>query len=221
MESEKYALSTVFLTHTGGDYSHNIRDWKTFDRPANLSHCFVAINPGLFASGFEDRMSDLMGYCRSMEPVSANSVSSILAQDHFSLRSDCFVSQVRNWNSPPTRYPLPEAHKLLALSGEWWGWQSLWWNPCWGGKYKTKNHFCSRLILVSQCWWLGILNKPTASWWKLREASPTTRIRPRNVYVLSCDLLVIFHSIFWLNLKIHLHCIFCHPSAMLLFWNTE
>ncbi|XP_063841979.1 uncharacterized oxidoreductase YjmC-like [Scylla paramamosain] len=54
---------------SGGDYAHNIRDWKTFNRPANLSHCFIAINPALYAPGFEDRMSDLMDSCRSMEPA--------------------------------------------------------------------------------------------------------------------------------------------------------
>lgn len=58
--------------HPGGDYGHTIRNWMSFDSPANLSQCFVAINPAFFAPGFEDRMSDLMGYCRNMEPVSAN-----------------------------------------------------------------------------------------------------------------------------------------------------
>lgn len=61
-----------FFTSTGGDYAHTIRDWTIFDGPANLSHCFVAINPAFFAPGFEDRMSDLMGYCRNMEPVSTD-----------------------------------------------------------------------------------------------------------------------------------------------------
>lgn len=39
------------------------------DREADLGQCFVAIDPTFFAPGFEDRMSDLMGYCRDMEPV--------------------------------------------------------------------------------------------------------------------------------------------------------
>ncbi|MPC41115.1 putative oxidoreductase YjmC [Portunus trituberculatus] len=54
---------------SGADYAHKIRDWKIFDRPANLSHCFIAINPALYAPGFEDRMSDLIDSCRSMEPA--------------------------------------------------------------------------------------------------------------------------------------------------------
>ena len=37
--------------------------------------CFVAINPGAFADGFEDRMSDLIDYCRSLVPVSEAIVS--------------------------------------------------------------------------------------------------------------------------------------------------
>lgn len=40
-------------------------------RPADLGQCFVAIDPSFFASGFEDRMSDLMGHCRTMEPGNA------------------------------------------------------------------------------------------------------------------------------------------------------
>ncbi|XP_064617592.1 uncharacterized oxidoreductase YjmC-like isoform X2 [Liolophura sinensis] len=32
-------------------------------------HCFVAIDPDAFAPGFVDRMSDLMGICRSLEPI--------------------------------------------------------------------------------------------------------------------------------------------------------
>ncbi|XP_050726444.1 uncharacterized oxidoreductase YjmC-like isoform X1 [Eriocheir sinensis] len=54
---------------SGGDYAHTIRNRTNFDTPANRSQCFVAINPAFFAPGFEDRMNDLMGYCRNMEPA--------------------------------------------------------------------------------------------------------------------------------------------------------
>lgn len=36
---------------------------------ANLGQAFMAINPAVFAPGFEDRLQDLMTYLRDMEPV--------------------------------------------------------------------------------------------------------------------------------------------------------
>ncbi|XP_063593797.1 (2R)-3-sulfolactate dehydrogenase (NADP(+))-like [Penaeus indicus] len=53
---------------TGAPYGSNIRDWTRTDRPADLSQCFVAIDPSFFAPGFEGRMTDLMNHCRNMEP---------------------------------------------------------------------------------------------------------------------------------------------------------
>ena len=32
-------------------------------------HCFVAINPNVYADGFEDRMQALMDQYRNLEPV--------------------------------------------------------------------------------------------------------------------------------------------------------
>ena len=32
--------------------------------------CFVALDPSVFAPGFEDRLSSLMNHCRSLDPVS-------------------------------------------------------------------------------------------------------------------------------------------------------
>ena len=32
--------------------------------------CFVALDPSVFAPGFEDRLSSLMNYCRVLDPVS-------------------------------------------------------------------------------------------------------------------------------------------------------
>lgn len=57
---------------SGAPYGHKIRDWTRTDRPADLSQCFVAIDPSFFASGFETRMSDLMNHCRNMEPADPN-----------------------------------------------------------------------------------------------------------------------------------------------------
>lgn len=53
---------------TGAPYGSNIRDWTRTDRPADLSQCFVAVDPSFFAPGFEGRMADLMNHCRNMEP---------------------------------------------------------------------------------------------------------------------------------------------------------
>ena len=32
--------------------------------------CFIALDPSVFAPGFEDRLSSLMNHCRSLDPVS-------------------------------------------------------------------------------------------------------------------------------------------------------
>ena len=33
-------------------------------------HCFIVFDPKAFTDDFEDRMSELMDYCRHLEPVS-------------------------------------------------------------------------------------------------------------------------------------------------------
>ncbi|KAK7081042.1 hypothetical protein SK128_002030, partial [Halocaridina rubra] len=57
---------------SGGTYGPHIRNWTKSDRPADISHCFVAIDLTHFAPGFEDRMSDLLNYCRNVKPVDPN-----------------------------------------------------------------------------------------------------------------------------------------------------
>nr|XP_045581329.1 uncharacterized oxidoreductase YjmC-like isoform X2 [Procambarus clarkii] len=54
---------------SGGQYGPNVRKWMQTDREADLGQCFVAIDPSFFSPGFEDRMSDMMDYCRGMEPA--------------------------------------------------------------------------------------------------------------------------------------------------------
>lgn len=56
----------------GSDYGPHVREWLKTDRVANLGQGFFAINPECFAPGFKDRMSDLMGFLRNMEPVEAD-----------------------------------------------------------------------------------------------------------------------------------------------------
>lgn len=59
---------------TGGPHGKNVR-WKSnTDRAAELSHCFIAINPEMFADGFTERMSDMLAEMRNTEPVSDTSV---------------------------------------------------------------------------------------------------------------------------------------------------
>lgn len=53
----------------GSAYGPNIRQWGDASIPANLGHCFIAIDPNCFAPGFGDRLDDLTGYLRNMNPV--------------------------------------------------------------------------------------------------------------------------------------------------------
>ncbi|XP_068168219.1 uncharacterized oxidoreductase YjmC-like isoform X1 [Antennarius striatus] len=53
----------------GAKFSNNIRTWKVTDRIADLGQCFVAINPESFASGFNNRMSNLMDIQRGLDPA--------------------------------------------------------------------------------------------------------------------------------------------------------
>lgn len=56
---------------SGSSYGPNIRNWGSgkSDKPANLGHCFIAIDPKCFTPGFEERMSDLLDGLRNLEPV--------------------------------------------------------------------------------------------------------------------------------------------------------
>lgn len=55
---------------SGSAFGTNIRSWKGEDRKiANLGHCFVAVNPNMFADGFEDRMQALMDQYRNLQPA--------------------------------------------------------------------------------------------------------------------------------------------------------
>ncbi|XP_013772479.1 uncharacterized protein LOC106457588 [Limulus polyphemus] len=57
----------------GATYGPNIRRWLDTSKIADLGQCFVAINPDVFAPGFQDRMSDLMEICRNQEPAEGES----------------------------------------------------------------------------------------------------------------------------------------------------
>ncbi|KAL7857750.1 hypothetical protein AOLI_G00178520 [Acnodon oligacanthus] len=54
---------------SGSQYSKNIRTWRMTDRRADLGQCFVAINPENFATGFNDRMADLLSMHRNLAPA--------------------------------------------------------------------------------------------------------------------------------------------------------
>jgi len=53
----------------GASYGPNIRNWLNTRTKANLGQCFIAVDPGCFAPGFEARLSDLMTHFRQMEPT--------------------------------------------------------------------------------------------------------------------------------------------------------
>ncbi|XP_076315044.1 uncharacterized protein LOC143227487 [Tachypleus tridentatus] len=57
----------------GATYGPNIHEWLDTSRIADLGQCFIAINPDVFAPGFQDRMSDLMKICRNQEPAEGES----------------------------------------------------------------------------------------------------------------------------------------------------
>ncbi|XP_048758864.2 uncharacterized oxidoreductase YjmC-like [Ostrea edulis] len=54
---------------SGSAYGPSIRRWKNTTTVANLGQCFIAVEPNSFMPGFEERMSDLMDICRSLEPA--------------------------------------------------------------------------------------------------------------------------------------------------------
>uniref|UniRef100_A0A6P7GEE7 Uncharacterized protein LOC114337120 isoform X3 n=1 Tax=Diabrotica virgifera virgifera TaxID=50390 RepID=A0A6P7GEE7_DIAVI len=55
------------------NYGPNIRQWgQKTDKPANLGHGFIAIDPQKFPAGFQKRLSDLLNYIRKMQPVDPN-----------------------------------------------------------------------------------------------------------------------------------------------------
>lgn len=54
---------------SGSAYGHNIRQWHLHNGVADLGQCFVAIDPGVFAPGFTDRLTDLLNQCRALQPA--------------------------------------------------------------------------------------------------------------------------------------------------------
>lgn len=55
----------------GSKYGHHVRGWSHSGHggPADLGHCFVAINPECFAPGFGDRLTDCIQHWRQLEPL--------------------------------------------------------------------------------------------------------------------------------------------------------
>ena len=54
---------------SGATIAPNVRHWSSNSAIANLGHCFVAINPDVFAPNFSGRMQGLMDDLRSQEPA--------------------------------------------------------------------------------------------------------------------------------------------------------
>lgn len=59
---------------SGSQYGPNIREWKKSERIANLGHCFIAINPEVFAPGSKDRLASLLQQLRDLPKVSDKNV---------------------------------------------------------------------------------------------------------------------------------------------------
>lgn len=60
----------------GANYGPTIPDWNNLkdNETMNLGHCFIVINPEVFAPGFQDRLECLVWFIRQMEPVSTRHV---------------------------------------------------------------------------------------------------------------------------------------------------
>ncbi|GFR79054.1 malate dehydrogenase [Elysia marginata] len=54
---------------SGSRFGQNIRHWARHDAEADLGQCFVAINPEMFALGFESRLSELIHHCKDQTPA--------------------------------------------------------------------------------------------------------------------------------------------------------
>ena len=54
---------------SGGTWGPNIRQWGKCDKPGGLSHCFLALDPGVCGDGFKERMQELMRTFRGLNPA--------------------------------------------------------------------------------------------------------------------------------------------------------
>lgn len=66
------AMVEVFCSGlSGSKITHQIRGWELSSPqgPPNLGQCFAAINPEVFAPGFQDRVSECLNTWRNLEPV--------------------------------------------------------------------------------------------------------------------------------------------------------
>lgn len=55
---------------SGASYGHHIISVSDqINKVANLGQCFIAVNPNAFEDGFKERMSELLSFCRSLDPV--------------------------------------------------------------------------------------------------------------------------------------------------------
>ncbi|XP_039759202.1 uncharacterized oxidoreductase YjmC-like [Pararge aegeria] len=58
---------------SGAKYGHHIRSWtQQGEGPANLGHCFIAVDPENFAPGFGDRLTDSIRHWRELEPADSS-----------------------------------------------------------------------------------------------------------------------------------------------------
>ncbi|KAL0820211.1 hypothetical protein ABMA28_006133 [Loxostege sticticalis] len=68
------AMVELFCGISSANYGHHVRSWSHSGEggPANLGHCFVAVDPECFAPGFGDRLAEAIQHWRQLEPTDPN-----------------------------------------------------------------------------------------------------------------------------------------------------
>ncbi|XP_060073880.1 uncharacterized oxidoreductase YjmC-like [Ylistrum balloti] len=65
----------------GSPFGPFIRMWRTYDKPSDMAHCFIAVDPNSFEDGFSDRLQDLIDHCRNLETADDAPGSVMIAGD--------------------------------------------------------------------------------------------------------------------------------------------
>lgn len=66
-------VETLTGIMSNANFSTKVRKWTldgSSNAEANLGQVFIAVNPDCFAPGFTDRMTEMNGILRNVQPVS-------------------------------------------------------------------------------------------------------------------------------------------------------
>ncbi|KPJ21492.1 L-sulfolactate dehydrogenase [Papilio machaon] len=82
---------------SGSLYGHHIRSWSHSGEggAADLGQCFVALDPGCFAPGFQHRLADCMQHWRQLQPVLYFVTIQRLLGEYLSFYCYCYFIAVR------------------------------------------------------------------------------------------------------------------------------